>query len=1139
MKPKNIEDMYPLSPMQQGMLFHARYAPDSALYFVQWATVLRGDLNGPAFQEAWQAAIDRHPALRTLFIWEGLDAPLQVVRQQARARWVELDWRHLAEGVQQEELAALLAADQSCGFDLSRAPLLRFHLIRLGDNTVQFVWSFHHLLLDGWAIALILKEVFAQYTALCHGAAFEPAPARPYREYIAWLQHRDLAQAERFWRTALRGFTAPTPFIGDQARQGSAGIGEHGERYDALPAADTARLQSFARVHQLTISTLVHGAWALLLSRYSGEEDVVFGSVVAGRPVELAGAETTIGLFLNTLPVRVRIERDAVVLSWLQAFQAQQVEARQYEYSPLAQVQGWSEVDHGMPLFESLLSFENYPAESLALGGPKLQVYGGRAIERTNYPLNLSVMPGDELSLKLIYNTRRFDAATIERLAGHFKTLLQSIAADPSQRLADVVLLTEGERRQLLVGWNTTTTDCPRDHCLHELFEAQVVQTPDAIAAVFGDQQLTYRELNRRANQLAQHLRHLGVGPEALVGLCVERSLDMLVGLLGILKAGGAYVPLDPAYPAERLAFMLEDAQVAALVTQEDLLSRLPWDSAGISRRAVVCLDRDRASIAAAPAENLASGATPANLAYVIYTSGSTGRPKGAQVEHRGIGNLAAAQVRAFGISLDSHILQFSSLSFDASLFEIVMALLSGATLYLAPQEVLLPGPALIQLLRDHAITTLTISPSVLAALPMEELPALRTIIVAGEACPPELAARWAPGRQFFNAYGPTETTVWATIYECTDSQRLPIGRPIANTTVYLLDDRLQPVPVGVPGDLYIGGIGLARGYLNQPELTAERFVPNPFASVENKEQRTENNAQATCNLQSAICNRLYRTGDLARYLPDGNIEYLGRADHQVKLRGFRIELGEIEAALLRHTAVREAVVLMRASDETAARRPHSAAHAGIHNDLEQDVALPDQRLVAYVIPRTAPDNQAAGDQVGLWPSVADLKAHLRKSLPKYMIPAAIVALDAMPLTPNGKLDRAALPAPSAVRPDLTQAFVTPQTAVEQSIAALWREVLQTEQIGLYDNFFDLGGHSLLLAQVHSKIRRMFDSDLSLVDMFKYSTVHLLARRISQAPAEQLHAAFNDDREAQSKAGRSRMQQRRASQRRASQQCDV
>ncbi len=370
---------------------------------------------------------------------------------------------------------------------------------------------------------------------------------------------------------------------------------------------------------------------------------------------------------------------------------------------------------------------------------------------------------------------------------------------------------------------------------------------------------------------------------------------------------------------------------------------------------------------------------------------------------------------------------------------------------------------------------------------------------------------------------------MWATIYECTDGRRLPIGRPIPNTTVYLLDDRLQPVPVGVPGELYIGGIGLARGYLNQPELTAERFVPSPFAV--SSQQSAVSSHGLTGDWRLATGERLYKTGDLARYLPDGNIEYLGRADHQVKLRGFRIELGEIEAALLRHTAVREAVVLMRASDETAARRPHSAAHAGIHNDLEQDVALPDQRLVAYVIPRTAPDNQAAGDQVGLWPSVADLKAHLRKSLPKYMIPAAIVALNAMPLTPNGKLDRAALPAPSAVRPDLTQAFVTPQTAVEQSFAALWREVLQTEH--------DLGGHSLLLAQVHSKIRRMFDSDLSLVDMFKYSTVHLLARRISQAPAEQLHAAFNDDREAQSKAGRSRMQQRRASQRRASQQCDV
>jgi amino acid adenylation domain-containing protein len=1111
MKAKNVEDMYPLSPMQQGLLFHARYAPDSALYFVQWAAVLRSDLNIPLFQAAWQTAIDRHPALRTLFVWEGLDRPLQVVRQQVNAPWIVLDWQHLSEGAQHDELATLLLADQSRGFDLARVPLMRFHLIQLADNIYQFVWSFHHLLMDGWSIALILKEAFAQYTASCHGTAFEPAPAQPYRDYIAWLQHQDLAQAEQFWRTALRGFTVPTPLMVDQSCQGLAGIAEHGEFYDALPATATARLQSFVRTHQLTLSTLIHGAWALLLSRYSGTEDVLFGSVVSGRPTELAGAETMIGVFLNTLPVRVRAQRDARLLPWLQALHVQQVEARQYEYSPLAQVQSWSEVERGLPLFESLLSFENYPAEWLSLDDAALKIHGGRAIERTNYPLNLSVITGAELSLKLIYDTRRFDATTIERLAGHFKTLLQSMAADPAQPLADVALLTAAERRQLLVGWNTTDADYPRDHCLHELFEAQVARTPDATAAVFGGQQLTYRELNQRANQVAQMLRHRGVGPEALVGLCVERSLDMLVGLLGILKAGGAYVPLDPAYPTERLAFMLEDAQVAALVTQTGLLCQLPLASAGLSQRAVVCLDRDWANIATAPTENLASGTTPANLAYVIYTSGSTGRPKGTLVEHRGIGNLAAAQIRAFDISPDSHILQLSSLSFDASLFEIVMALLSGATLYLAPKEALLPGPALLQLLRDRAITTVTLSPSVLAALPVENLPALRTIIVAGEACLPELAARWATGRQFLNAYGPTETTIWATTYERTDD-RLPIGRPIANTTLYLLDNQLQPVPIGVPGELYISGVGLARGYHNQPELTTERFVPNPFAVSSQRSAVSSDGSTSDCQL--ATGDRMYKTGDLARYLPDGNVEYLGRADHQVKLRGFRIELGEIEAALMRHPAVREAVVLARTD---------TPGH---------------KRLVAYIVPNndrgTMNDEDSPSSLIvprSLFSS--ELRAFLQEQLPDYMVPAVIVALDTMPLTPNGKLDRAALPAPLDARPDLALAFVAPQTSIEQSIAALWRVALQIEQIGLHDNFFDLGGHSLLLAQIHSKVRLILNSDLSLVDMFKYPTVHLLARRISQESAEQAHTPLSDDREAQWKAGRSRMQQRRASQQRS------
>jgi amino acid adenylation domain-containing protein len=1464
MKPKNVEDIYPLSPMQQGMLFHTRCTPDSALYFVQWAAILRGDLHIPAFQEAWQATIDQHPALRTLFIWEGLPIPLQVVRQYVRASWVECDWRHLAEARQRDQVAALLMADQSHGFDLTRAPLMCLHLIRLADDVYQFIWSFHHLLMDGWAIALVLKETFARYAASCSGAAFEPAPTQPYREYIAWLQRQDLALAEQFWRTELQGFTAPTPFVVDQPYQASAGLAEHGERYDILPAPETAQLQAFARVHQLTLSSLVHGAWALLLSRYSGAADVVFGSVVAGRPVELAGAETMIGLFLNTLPVRVRIPPDATLLPWLQALQAQQAEARQYEYSPLAQVQGWSAVGHGLPLFESLLSFENYPAEWLALDSPALQVDGGRPIERTNYPLNLSVIPGPEVSLKVIYDTRRFDAATIERLVRHLKTLLMSMVVDPDQRLVDVALLTAAERQQLLVGWNATAADYPHDRCLHELFEAQVERTPNATAAVFGDQRLTYRELNQRANQLAQHLRRGGVGPEALVGLCVERSLDMLVGLLGILKAGGAYLPLDPVYPAERLAFMLEDAQVAALVTQTSLLDRLPWASAGLSQGAIVCLDRDWASIATASTENIASGATPADLAYVIYTSGSTGRPKGTLVEHRGIGNLAAAQICAFGVRPDSRVLQFASLSFDAALSEIVMTLLAGATLCLAPQEALLPGPGLLSLLRDQAITVVTLPPLALAALPPDQLPALRTIAVAGETCPLTLAARWAPGRRFLNAYGPTETTVCATMFKY-DGVRLPIGRPIANTQIYLLDDRLQPVPVGVPGELYIGGIGLARGYHNRPELTAERFVPNPFGTM-NEERGTMSEGSSASSFTvhcSSFGERLYKTGDLARYLPDGTIEFLGRADHQVKLRGFRIELGEIEAALLRHPAVGEAAVILRPLDATTAQHSDS--------DRAQPVASPKQRLVAYVTPRAVP---ATDDQVELWPSVAEyfvydellygamtnderrnqsyrvalertvrdkvvveigagkdailarlcveagakrvytielleetyhqakacieqlglanritiihgdatkvqlpeladicvseivgaiggsegaaaiinnaqrflkadgimipqrsvtqiaavrlpeelrqnpgfaelpgyyvkrifeqvgypfdlrvclknlprsniasdagvfedldftapialenrhaisltvtedtsidgflvwlnlhttagelidilehqhcwlpvylpvfypgvavargdtirmtisrtlcdnqlnpdyqlrgtiirrdgstvdfdydafhykpsfrengfyqalfderaaaagarphlsiatLKEHLRRSLPEYMIPTTIIALDAMPLTPNGKLDRVALPVPSAVRPELAQAFVRPQTAVEQSIAALWREILQTEQIGLHDNFFDLGGHSLVLAQIHSQVQQMFDSDLSLVEMFKYPTVYQLARRLSQEPVEQPDPVPHGDREVQCKAGRSRMQQRRALQHR-------
>jgi amino acid adenylation domain-containing protein len=624
-------------------------------------------------------------------------------------------------------------------------------------------------------------------------------------------------------------------------------------------------------------------------------------------------------------------------------------------------------------------------------------------------------------------------------MLGHFQTLLEGIVANPEQRLSDLPLLTQPERQQLLVEWNDTQVAYPKDVCIHQLFEAQVEQTPEAVAVVFEDQQLTYGELNRRANQVAHHLRSLDVGPNSLVGICVERSLEMIVGLLGILKAGGAYVPLDPAYPQERLAFMLEDASVPVILTQRQLVESLPKHQARI-----VCLDTDWEIIEGQREENPGCSLTPENLAYVIYTSGSTGKPKGVLVPHSGVSNLATAQIRIFNVQPNSRVLQFASLSFDASVSEVVMALLAGATLVMGTRDSLLPGATLIKLLRDFAVTTVTLPPSVLAVLPANELPALRTIIVAGEACSRDLFAKWSSGRRFFNAYGPTESTVCATIAECTDSSDSPpIGRPIANIQVYILDAQLQPVPIGIPGELYIGGAGLARGYINEPELTAYRFILNPFTNEQGS--------------------RLYKTGDRARYLPDGNIEFLGRLDDQVKIRGFRIELGEIEAVLGQHPAVQETVVVVR-----------------------EDIPG-SKRLIAYVVV-----NQTSA------PTVSQLHQFLKQKLPEYMIPSAIVKLEALPLTPNGKVDRRALLAPDTARPELQSAFVAPRDTLELQLVQIWEDVLNVRPIGVTDNFFNLGGHSLLAVRLIALLQQQFGQNLPLATLFQAPTIEHLASNLRQ-----------------------------------------
>jgi amino acid adenylation domain-containing protein len=775
----------------------------------------------------------------------------------------------------------------------------------------------------------------------------------------------------------------------------------------------------------LLYTTLLAGL-KICLHRYTGSDSIVVGSPARIKPEEATQAA-------NALAIVDQLDEDSTVQQLLLKVRATLLEAygkQNYPFARLVRDLKLEGIENRCPLFDVAMLLNG-------LHGPLPEVRNDITItfERRE----------QEITGTLEFNRSLFQRSSIERFAAHLVQVLGEALEDTGRKISELQLLTEAERRQLLVEWNETEADYQGDLCVHEMFEAQVERTPDATALLFEGQQMTYRELDQRANQLAHHLRKSGVGQETLVAVYLRRSPLMIVGLLGILKAGGAYLPLDPTYPSERLSFMLEDSSAPLVLTQRELTERLPQCEAR-----VLSLETEAEAIAAESIERPHVNASADNLAYVIYTSGSTGKPKGVLVQHRGVCNLSSAQSGIFGVGPQDRVLQFASLSFDASAFEIVMALLKGATLCLENQDSLLLSQTLIEALREQAITNATLPPSVLASLPEESLPALRTLIVAGEACPSELVTRWANGREFFNAYGPTESTVWATVARCLDMTRKPpIGRPIFNTKIYILDAAGRPVPIGVPGELHIGGVALARGYLNRPELTAERFIPNPW------------NAEAGA--------RLYRTGDLARYLPDGDIEFLGRIDEQVKIRGYRIELGEIEAVLDQLPGVREAVLVAR--EEMSG----------------------EKRLVAYVV--------AAGEEST---NVSDLRSALREKLPEYMVPAFFVTVDEIPLTANGKVDRRALPAPDQSRPELVRNYVEPRTPVEATLAAIWCQVIGIEKVGIYDNFFELGGHSLMATQLVSRVREAFNVELPLKAFFSVQpTVARLTELIEELQLEQ------------------------------------
>ncbi len=1038
---KTIDDIYPLSPMQQGLLFHTLVARDTATYVVHLGWTIRGNLDVAAFTRAFDEVANRHPILRTAFLWERLDAPIQVVRKRVKVPVIIEDLRGLGPEAQAARSAEVAGADRRKPFDLAQAPLMRLTFLRLADDAYRFYWSRHHLVMDGWSTPIVLREVFALYDAFTQGKDARLERVRPYGDYIAWIGAQDSAKTEAFWRAQLRGFREPTP-LGIEKLTAPGEIEEFEEQRFVLPEAVSGKLASFGRQHQLTMSTVVQGAWALLLARYSGEDDVLFGATVSGRSAPVTGIDRMVGLFINTLAVRVAVDRDAPALAWLKALQEQQAELREYEHTPLVQVQGWSDMPRGTPLFESLVVFENYPVEeSLKQGVRGLEITDARTTERPPYPLTVLAAFRRTLLVRVAYDRRRFDEAAVARLLGHLRALLEGIAAHPDGRLGDLAILSHDERDELIHGLNDTAFTHPEATCLSDVFEAQVERTPDAIALVFEGNSLTYRQLDRRANQLAHALVKRGVGPEVLVGVCLDRSLEMIVALYGVLKAGGAYVPLDPEYPRERLAFMLDDTKVPVVLTQARLSGLLPAHGAQ-----VIELDTGWSTIAEEPDSRPGRGGiTPGSLAYVIYTSGSTGRPKGAMNEHRGILNRLFWMQRAYEVGPRDRVLQKTPFSFDVSVWELFWPLMFGATLVIAKPEGHKDPGYLAEVIQAAGITTMHFVPSMLTVF-LDDAGAagctsLRRVFCSGEALSAPLVDAFFArlGRaELHNLYGPTEAAVDVTFFACRPGLSvIPIGRPVDNTSVYLLDERGEPVPRGVRGELHIGGVQVGRGYLDRAELTAERFLPDPFRG------------------QGA---RLYRTGDVARWLPDGSIEYLGRADFQVKIRGFRIELGEVESALLRHGMVREVVVVARED------RPG------------------DKRLVAYLVFAEGPA-----------PTVGELRAFLKETLPDYMLPSAFVVQLALPLTASGKIDRRALPAPDdGDRLAPSGAFIAPRDRAEEELARIWAQVLRLPQVGVHDNFFEIGGDSILSIQIVSRAQ-LAGLSITPRQVFEHPTVAELA----------------------------------------------
>ena len=1013
-----IADIYPLSPTQQGLLFHSLLTPGAGLYVPQIVLTLEGPLDPLRLRHAWESALKRHEVLRTSFHWEQRDEPFQVVRDEMALPWTELDWSGSPATEHDAKLQALQEANRGEGFDLQRPPLIRLHLVRLSKGSHKLVWCYHHLLMDGWSAGQVMQEVLTSY--LGKGTVAISAPRTRYADYLAWLKKQDANEGRKYWEKALSSASkSNSPHEQWQ---------ELGEETLVLSKADQTALQSWTRENQITLHTVLLGLIGILLGRRHDEREIILGHTVAGRPEELPEATKMVGLFINTLPVPMTLAPDQSLKKWLRELQNQQATARAYEHLSLREIQSWT--NDGQALFDWLFVLESYPLSPGDHSAPgELTLAGIDFDEWTHFPLTLLAAEGENLILKAKFQKPTFSHEAITRIFAQFTRLLRHVLADSEVPLSQLTL-TSAEDITTMRAWNETSTSWPNEvTTIRDLIQKQEDSQREAIR--FQEHSLTHAELHKKADALAAHLQSLGAGPECPVAIYLERSLELPVSILAILKTGAVYFPLDPSYPKSRLEKLLQEGKPTALIidSHQDLPSLtteiLTVDWQNFPTKKSLAFTEIR----------------PEQAAYLIFTSGSTGKPKGVLNTHRAILNRLLWKQETYQLEPTDRVLQKTPVGFDVSVWEFYWPMMIGATLVEAEPELHRDSHALVDLIQQKNITVLHFVPPMLDAL--LEVPevinstCLRLIICSGETLTPATVKRChelLPNAALHNLYGPTEAAIDVTAWECSDSPQVPIGNPIANTAIHLLDRDLNEVPIGEEGELFIGGDGLARGYLGRPDLTAQHFIPNPF--------RRDDTASEI----------LYRSGDRARYRTDGAIEFIGRNDDQIKIRGQRIELAEIESALLKHPSIQRALVIQE------------------RNEGE---------LVAYLVT----DESTEG--------LADF---LRQELTEAMIPHHWITLSEFPLSTNGKIDRKALPQVSAG--EQADQYLPLGGETQHAIAEIWKEVLKVETLGANSHFFRLGGHSLSATRANTRLRKRFELEIPLRTLFDHPVLADLAQHL-------------------------------------------